>query len=186
MTSLQRAIAPIATVTLLTTTLPPPLVYANPAAVAAPAACAIPGVGWVGCAVLGTVIVAGTLYYVVQLSSGDRLELPQNQVRRSGGVRPGIPNGNGYPQGTTRTAPRAYPGNVRGIDDPDQPITSTMIDYVWGNSAQEAMRNCQQLARQHGMSVDQVKRNSRHSRRWQCWAWSNHPDSTLIPDRRNE
>jgi hypothetical protein len=70
------------------------------------------------------------------------------------------------------------------IDDPDQPIETTMVDYVWGTDDADARRNCRDLLSRQGMKFDRVRRNSRNSKRYQCWGWSNHPETTHVPDRR--
>ncbi|UBF30070.1 hypothetical protein K9N68_38445 (plasmid) [Kovacikia minuta CCNUW1] len=81
--------------------------------------------------------------------------------------------------------PRQTPTPMR-IDDPDQPNESVMVDYVWGETQNEADRNCQSLLAQYGMKFDKARRNSTRGKRWQCWGWSNHPESTNVPDRRRQ
>ncbi|MBD2034500.1 hypothetical protein H6F86_31075 [Phormidium sp. FACHB-592] len=63
------------------------------------------------------------------------------------------------------------------IDDPDQPIESQIIDYVWGNNATEAEQNCKRLAAQAGLRYVKVRRTSQKGKRWECHV-DNHPETT--------
>lgn len=107
----RRTIATIAALNLLAVTNLPPPSRANPA-VAASAACAVPGVGWVSCAVLGTVMVAGSVYLLVQLNSGEQMQLPRQNVRAA---RRGIPNVNDRPARAEIRGEESH-----GVTDPNQ------------------------------------------------------------------
>ncbi len=80
------------------------------------------------------------------------------------------------------------PPPQQNIDDPDQPITDQMIDYVWGDDLEDAAQNCKRLAENAGLTYKGVKRTSQRSggKRYECWVSNNHPESTNVPysDRR--
>lgn len=76
----------------------------------------------------------------------------------------------------------AIPNEAR-IDDPDQPTEDQMIDYVWGDNADEAERNCRRIAENAGLNYQKVTKSSqrRGAKRYECWVSVNHPESTNIP-----
>lgn len=62
------------------------------------------------------------------------------------------------------------------IDNPDQPIQNQIIDYVWGDSQDEAERKCRQIATRLGVKFNKVRRTSQQGKKWECHVLSNHPE----------
>jgi len=62
------------------------------------------------------------------------------------------------------------------IDNPDRGIENQIIDYVWGDSQQEAERNCRQIATQSGVKFNKVRRTSQKGKKWECHVLNNHPE----------
>ena len=62
------------------------------------------------------------------------------------------------------------------IDNPDKPIQNQIIDYVWGDSQDEAERKCRQIATRSGVKFNKVRRTSQQGKKWECHVLSNHPE----------
>lgn len=62
------------------------------------------------------------------------------------------------------------------IDNPDKGIENQIIDYVWGDSQQEAERNCRQIATQTKTKFNKVRRTSQRGKKWECHVLNNHPE----------
>lgn len=70
------------------------------------------------------------------------------------------------------------------IDDPEEPIENSMLDYVWGDNANEAATRCRNIAARYGLTYLKVKRTSQRGRKWECHVLYNHPEPTTDTRRR--
>ncbi|MBD2019251.1 hypothetical protein H6F43_03520 [Leptolyngbya sp. FACHB-36] len=80
--------------------------------------------------------------------------------------------------------PIAPGAGIHRIDDPDKPIQSQIIDYVWGDTLNEAEAKCRQIAAETGTTFSQVRRTSQKGKKWECHVLSNHPEPETDDRRR--
>lgn len=160
---MNKSIAIALAAAITTQSIPPSA--ANPAAAIGASACATSGVCGV---IVGTVIVAGVLYYVIA-NGRNQYQIPIHELM----IQPTpVPSRSRFPRGEQR------------IDDPDRPIDQQMIDYVWGDSREEAEENCRRLAANAGVSYNFVRRTRQRGKKWECHVMGNHPESIYYPDPR--
>lgn len=116
---------------------------ANPAVAVGAAGCAASGVCGV---IVGTVVIAGVLCYVINANNGRQYTVQAYgfEVHRQ---------------------PLARPSR---IGNPDEPYHSQIIDYVWGDSEWQAKDRCEQIARQSGLRSAKVRQTSQRGKKWEC------------------
>ena len=95
----------------------------------------------------------------------------------------GAVGGARYAAPASQPAQPLAPG-IHRIDNPDQPIEGQIIDYVWGDTLNEAEAKCRQIAAQTGTTFDRVRRTSQRGQKWECHVLSNHPEPE--PDDRRQ